>query len=293
MAKRLLQRVLEEALGDFISDLSSENLKLAVWGGKLEFHNLVIRPGPMGGALRDLGLPVAVLKGFIKHIDVTIPWASLGKSPVRIIVEDFLLQLRPLESAEYPSAEETMESKLNAKKNVLMAELKTFIESLISAPNQQSQPALKSLMRILLASKRFASIASVLNTSKKSKSYFQRLLTKILDNIEISVSSVHVRYEDSVSLPDRVISAGFTLREFVVASADDNWQVRTSTMRGVSTSSEKFSMRKLFNLKHVCVYCDSIEPVTFEHINPLQVQICGVDISFIKFIFVHQQMSLD
>ena len=271
MAKRLLQRVLEEVLGDFISDLSSENLKLAVWGGKLEFHNLVIKPGPLEGPLRDLSLPFAVLKGFIKHIHVTIPWASLGKSPVKVVVEDFLLQLRPLEPSEYPSAQEMMESKLNAKKKVLLAELKTFIEGLISTPEQQQTPALKTLMRILLANKRFASLASVLNTSKKSKSYLQRLLTKILDNIEISVSSVHLRYEDSLSTPDRVISIGVTLREFVVASADENWQVRPSGTKGVSTSSEKFSMRKLFNLKHICIYCDSAESVTFEHINPLQV----------------------
>ena len=243
MAKRLLAKILEDVLGDFISGFSSENLKLGVFGGKIEFTNLILKPGPLGGVLKDLNAPVAIMKGFLKHVHVTIPWTSLGKSPVKVIVEEFFLQLRPLEPSEYPSPEETLESKLNAKKKVLVEEVKLFIESLISESDANQNHALNALMRTLLANKKYASLASILNTSsKKSKSYLQRLLTKILDNIEISVSNVHIRYEDSISIPGHVISAGLTLNEFIVASADDNWQQRpAATPRLVSIRSEKFS----------------------------------------------------
>ena len=272
MAKRLLAKVLEDVLGDFISGFSNENLKLGVWGGKIEFTNLVLKPGPLGGVLKDLNLPVAIMKGFLKHVRVTIPWTSLGKSPVKVLIDEFFLQLRPLEPSEYPTAEESLESKLNAKRKVLMAEMKSFIENLISETDATQNYALNNLIRILLANKKYASLASVLNTSSnKSKSYLQRLLTKILDNIEISVSNVHIRYEDSLSIPEHVISAGVTLHEFIVASADESWQVRpAATPRSVSVRSKKFAMRKLFNLKHLCVYCHSTESVTFEHINSLQ-----------------------
>lgn len=87
MAKRLLLTVLEEFLGDFITGLTKENLKLAVWGGKLEFHNLVLKSGPLGGVLSDLALPFAVTKGFIKHINVTIPWTSLGMVTLRTYLD--------------------------------------------------------------------------------------------------------------------------------------------------------------------------------------------------------------
>ena len=82
MAKRLLAKILEDVLGDFISGFSNENLKLGVFGGKIEFTNLILKPGPLGGVLKDLNAPVAIMKGFLKHVHVTIPWTSLGKSPV-------------------------------------------------------------------------------------------------------------------------------------------------------------------------------------------------------------------
>ena len=90
MAKRFLLNLIEEFLGDFITGLTKENLKLAVWGGILEFHNLVLKVGPLGGALSDLELPFAVTRGFIKHINVTIPWTSLGKNPVKVRVQRIL-----------------------------------------------------------------------------------------------------------------------------------------------------------------------------------------------------------
>ena len=118
MAKRLLLSILEEVLGDFIFGLTKDNLKLGVWGGKLEFHNLIIKTGPLGGILKELCLPFAITKGFIKHIDVSIPWTSLGKNPVRIVIEDFLLQLRPIVPSEYPSAEELLLNELKNKQKV-------------------------------------------------------------------------------------------------------------------------------------------------------------------------------
>ena len=37
---------------------------------------------------------------------------------------------------------------------------------------------------------------------KEKLSFAQRLLAKILDNLELTVTNVHIRYEDSISIPD-------------------------------------------------------------------------------------------
>lgn len=103
------------------------------------------------------------------------------------MVEDFLVQLRPLDPSEYPSAEKSLENKLKEKQSILLAEIKSFIEGLISSQGQQQSEAIKALIKLLLSNKRYAkSLASVLNTTRKSKSYLQRLLTKILGTLFFS-----------------------------------------------------------------------------------------------------------
>jgi hypothetical protein len=37
-------------------------------------------------------------------------------------------------------------------------------------------------------------------------SYIQQLTAKIIDNIEITLTNVHIRYEDSMTIPGTVIS---------------------------------------------------------------------------------------
>jgi vacuolar protein sorting-associated protein 13A/C len=278
MAKHLLLSILEDVLGDFIFGLTKENLKVGVFSGRLEFHNLVLKTGPLGGVLRDLMLPIAVTNGFIKHIDISIPWASLGKNPVRVVVEDLLLQLRPLDPAtEHLSAAEAEAAAVKRNKAILVEEMKKLVESLIFSSEQQN-PAVKALVRLLLANKRFSSISSILRAtpthsgmasanSSKSQSYLQRLVTKILDNLEVSVKNVHIRYEDAVSLPRHVISAGITLSELTLSAADENWQPRKAKASSQAAPGI-FSMRKLFDLEDLSAYCHTTESLSFSDISP-------------------------
>jgi hypothetical protein len=58
--------------------------------------------------------------------------------------------------------------------------------------------------------------------------YAQRLVAKVLSNIEVKVCNIHIRYEDSLSIPNAVLSAGVTLDELFVVSTDENWVERSS-----------------------------------------------------------------
>ena len=46
---------------------------------------------------------------------------------------------------------------------------------------------------------------------------------QILRNIELNISSIHVRYEDDFSKPEHPFSAGFTLDSIEIKTADENW----------------------------------------------------------------------
>ena len=54
--------------------------------------------------------------------------------------------------------------------------------------------------------------------------YTQKLTEKILDNLEVIISNVHIRYEDSnSSSPGVTFSAGCILNQFSISTTDWDW----------------------------------------------------------------------
>jgi vacuolar protein sorting-associated protein 13A/C len=45
-----------------------------------------------------------------------------------------------------------------------------------------------------------------------------------LDNLQITVKNIHIRYEDSISTPGHPFSLGFTLEEFSAISTNESWE---------------------------------------------------------------------
>jgi len=64
----------------------------------------------------------------------------------------------------------------------------------------------------------------VQESDAKDQSYVERLLTKIVDNIQITIRNIHVRYEDKLSAPELPFSCGATLKELRVSTCNENWE---------------------------------------------------------------------
>lgn len=60
--------------------------------------------------------------------------------------------------------------------------------------------------------------------SRKNQSFADSMTTKIIDNLQVTIKNVHVRYEDSISSPGNPFSVGLTLSEFSANSTDSQWQ---------------------------------------------------------------------
>jgi vacuolar protein sorting-associated protein 13A/C len=58
----------------------------------------------------------------------------------------------------------------------------------------------------------------------KNNSFVNQLVTKIIDNVQISLKNVHVRYEDNVSNPEHPFAAGVTLSEISALSTSGDWE---------------------------------------------------------------------
>ena len=82
-------------------------------------------------------------------------------------------------------------------------------------------------------------------TDAKNETFAEQLMTKVLNNLQFSVTNIHVRYEDNVSAPQR-FAAGITLSELSAISTDENWIPQTigdaiNTIHKVSTGGSNNS----------------------------------------------------
>ena len=114
-------------------------------------------------------------------------------------------------------------------------------------PEQIRAQALSSkLQRLEEADKNYLPDASEVNTS-----YLQRLTAKIVDNLELKLLNLHVRYEDGLTIPGKAFSVGLTLDAFTVATTDENW---TEKFIARTPSKEPSSIHKLVTLSNAGLY---------------------------------------
>ena len=191
MAKKLLLNVLLSVLGDYIEGLSEDNLKLGVWSGEISLNNLQLNRT----ILQKLNLPVIIAHGSVKSLLIKIPWATLESNPVKITIDGIYLQVGPLELSLLNAEDLTIRAL--AVKQYKLDEVEKNIER--SFHKRGSSP-------------------------QENLTYWQRLTTTILDNIEINLTNVHLRYEDSITLPGSCFSFGITLDNFSLSTRNKEWK---------------------------------------------------------------------
>lgn len=217
MAKNLLLNVLVDVLGKFVDGLSVDNLKVGVFSGKISLLNLKLKPS----ALEDVNLPVTITNGSLKKLILRIPWTHLESKPVVVEMDGLLLQVGPFDL------------------------MKTTPDGLRKVLLEAKHKALENVDEMILRN-------VVLADKQAEKNYMQKLVIKIIDNIEIKISNIHVRYEDISRVTSVPYSAGFTLESITVATTDNNWMEKFVT-RDMALG-KKDTIHKLGNVKNFTVY---------------------------------------
>lgn len=241
MAKRLLLSILDDILGNYVDGLTTENLKIGVWSGKIEFNNLDLKRNALDG----LHLPISISHGTLSHLKVKIPWTHLETKPVKVTIDGVYLQAGPLDV-----------SKLNPndiKASVLLNKHNKLVEAenlLVSSDAEGKRVA----------------------NSKSSSSYIQQLTMKIISNIEITLTNIHIRYEDNkISIANRCISAGIFLSTIRLSSANEFWKDIFDSTSNISDTKKSNAqadvissiIRKLGLIDSVGIYWNTNE------LNPL------------------------
>lgn len=75
---------------------------------------------------------------------------------------------------------------------------------------------------------------------------------KIIDNIEISITNIHIRYEDKLSFPNKCFSFGITISSIKLTATDENWNEAFVIRKSDSVSDS--IVHKLGKLDNLGIY---------------------------------------
>lgn len=192
MLEGLVAGLLNRFLGMYVKNFDPTQLKVGIWSGDVKLRNLELRRE----ALDQLKLPINVMEGHLGELTLVIPWSNLRGAPVKVFVEDVYLLASPKEEAEYDEDEEQRRKQRLKMEKLDSAEL--LKEKSREGMSQEEQ--------------------------QKNQSFTQSLVTKIVDNLQVTVKNIHIRYEDSISAPGHPFALGLTLEEFSAVSTDGQWK---------------------------------------------------------------------
>lgn len=98
MAKQLIIAAMEEVLGEYILNMSKDNLKIAALRGQIKLENVQLDGDLIGShVLGAVGLSsFGVLSCSARSIRISVPWKNLEKEPTRFVVRGVHLVCVPL-----------------------------------------------------------------------------------------------------------------------------------------------------------------------------------------------------
>jgi hypothetical protein len=251
MAKKALLDVLEQTIGKYVKNLDAESLNVAVWSGKIELHSLELDVRAVNSELDrqaaetpNLAVPFKVVSGSFEGLEIDVPWSALMSRPVILRARGLKVFIEPcdrLAQADHLLAVVANEEKRAAK---IREARKQSIEQ--SDKYRLHANAMRKLAEADLE-------ASGKGGKHTSSSFSSRLVRRIIENIQIEVSDVHV------CLNDMDGSAGVVLNSLSLVTTDKAGK-RTFVDRTAMTGSVEDSfLYKQLQINGFGVYLNQTE----------------------------------
>ncbi|XP_041977291.1 vacuolar protein sorting-associated protein 13D [Aricia agestis] len=227
MLEGLVAWVLNNYLGKYVENLNTDQLSVALLSGKVELENLPLKKD----ALRHLGLPVEIRAGFIGKVQLHVPVRQIRSAPWIIAIEKLYLVAAPVNLDEWDSAVEA-----------------TYAH--------ERKVALLDALEAQWRAEHEANDAGYYATSYSSwLSYGTGLLANIVENLQLKLNDVHIRYEDALTCPGHAFACGLTVESLVAESCDASWQ------RGFTPLDDPCTF-KLLELQNLAIYWDPMQVPT-------------------------------
>lgn len=209
MFEGVVTAVLNKFLGDYVSNMEQKQLNLGIFSGKLVHHkyffplifilclgNVVLTDLKLKKeALDKLNLPIEVFHGHLGRLELHIPWRNLKSEPVSVIVEELFLLAGPRAETTFDAELEEERAQRAKQERLDTAELFTT--------SMQSKELAEDIHQ---------------------ESFVNSLVTKIVDNLQVTVKNIHIRFEDRTSNKERLFTVGVILKSLSAVSTDESWE---------------------------------------------------------------------
>uniref|UniRef100_A0A2C9LEM5 UBA domain-containing protein n=1 Tax=Biomphalaria glabrata TaxID=6526 RepID=A0A2C9LEM5_BIOGL len=219
MLEGLAAWVLNTYVGEYVENLNTAQLSIAFLKGAVELENLPLKKD----ALKSLDIPIEVKSGLIGKITLNIPLRSLRSEPWVISIEKLYIVTGPLTNIQY-DAESERKHHQEQKKIML--------------------DALEEKWKVIQGHQK--------DQSASWFSYGASMAANILENIQLNVKDVHIRYEDDTLNPACPFACGIVIKYLSVQSTDSTWKPKF-----VSHYEGNETMFKLVDLQDFGIYCDT------------------------------------
>ncbi|KAL7669178.1 hypothetical protein ACOME3_009844 [Neoechinorhynchus agilis] len=183
MFEGLIASILNRFFSGYIDEIDYKNLQIGLISGSVELKNLSLRHD----AFFQFDVPIEVRCSRVGRLHVRVPWRSIYAEPVVISIEDVYVLASPMSTKSMHDPEKMTQVSIAAKRKQV-----------------------KALNRGI----------TVDDERQVDRGFFKTLVDTVLNNIQIHVKNVHIRYEDSLSLNSVFLFAGVTLEQVLVTTTD-------------------------------------------------------------------------
>eukprot|EP00741_Cyanophora_paradoxa_P004884 tig00000849_g4739.t1 len=246
MFEKIVADLLDRYLGKYVKGFNREQLNIGVWKGDIRLEKLELRPE----SLDSLNLPITVRRGYLGKLTLKVPWSKLKSEPVEVLIQHVYVLAAP--NSEWDEAEEG-KRRVAAKRDKLQtAEIirKAAKAALLGAGGRGGDVATGG------------GVPSGAGASASDAGFAARIATRIVDNLQVRIENVHVRFEDPLTDPERPLALGATLESISARSTDEKY----SPAYVVSAARA----HKLVRLDSLSVYCNTAPaPAAFHSLGAL------------------------
>ncbi|XP_078487112.1 intermembrane lipid transfer protein VPS13D isoform X2 [Ciona intestinalis] len=219
MLEKYAAQVLNHYIGKYVQNFNPANLSIGLLQGDVELEDLLLRQD----ALKELELPgIELVWGCIGKISLNIPSYKNYSEPWVIEIHNLNLVLSPCKHSDVLDELTENQQEIDNKYKQLTAREEKW---------HASYGFNRSIYGIWQA-------------------YSSSIVTKILQNLQVRVYNVHVRYEDETTCPTP-FAFGLHVDSLLIQSTNENWQPNPTNL---NSADKKW---KLVHLSNMSLYWDT------------------------------------
>ena len=214
MFERYITNALTNNFGHILENVDSDKMRLSAWDGELTLEDVAIKSSALDTILKGPeNAPVEIAYGHIGHFKLKIPWRLLssllsggttdestpsvdaaGAAAISVVLTDVDILITPRRKLM------TLQSSDGRNENEDRADDVENQELSVDARRAEKERKVQSLLDANLLKR--VTESSILTTESKEDSkrswatWIRQKLTPLLSNLSITVTNIHIRYED-------------------------------------------------------------------------------------------------